>query len=69
MSECGKAKETINHILRQYKLFEEFIDDLRDDLINRTIFPLYCIEAVLQCMLPVAVIPVAQHLNSINIRI
>jgi hypothetical protein len=33
------------------------------------IFPPYCIKAILHCMLPEAVIPVAWYINSINIRI
>jgi hypothetical protein len=33
-----------------------------------TVFPPYCIEAILHCTLLEAVIPVAQYINSINIR-
>jgi hypothetical protein len=69
MCESGKAKETINHILRQCKLFEEFRVHMTDDLMKRKIFPLYCIKAILYYMLLEAVIPVAQCINSINKRI
>jgi hypothetical protein len=65
MCECGKAKETINHILWQCKLFEEFTVHTIDDLTKRKIFPPYSIEAILHCMLPDAVIPVARYINSI----
>jgi hypothetical protein len=56
--ECGEAKETINHILWQWKFFEEFRVHMTDDLMKCKIFPLYCIKAILYCMLPEAVIPV-----------
>jgi hypothetical protein len=67
MCECGEAKETINHILWQCNLFEEFRSHMIDDLMKRNIFPPYCIEAVLHCMLPEAVISVARYINNINI--
>jgi hypothetical protein len=69
MWECGEAKETINYILWQCKLFEEFRVKMADDLMKRKIIPLYCIEAVLHFMLPEAVSPVARYINSVNIRI
>jgi hypothetical protein len=59
MCECGEAKETINDILWQCKLFEEFRVRTIDDLMKRKIFLPYCIEAIPHCMLPKAVIPVA----------
>jgi hypothetical protein len=38
-----------------------------DDLMKYEIFPSYCIEAILHCMLPEAVIPVAGYIKIINI--
>jgi hypothetical protein len=69
MCECGKAKETINHILWQRKLFEEFRVHMIDDLMKCKIFPPYCSEGILHCILPEAVIPVARLINNVNIRI
>jgi hypothetical protein len=65
--ECGEAKETINHILWQNKLSEEFRVHMIDNLMERKIFPPFCIEAILHCMLLEAVIPVVQQINSIRI--
>jgi hypothetical protein len=56
--ECGEAKETINHILRQWKFFEQIRVHMIDDLMKCKIFPPYCIKAILYCMLPEEVIPV-----------
>jgi hypothetical protein len=50
MYERGEAKETISHILRKWKLFEEFRVDVK-----RKTFPSFCTEAILQCKLPEAV--------------
>jgi hypothetical protein len=52
MCECGETKETINHILWQCKLFEEFRVHVTDDLMKRKIFPLQCLEAILHFMSP-----------------
>jgi hypothetical protein len=68
MCECGEAKETINHILWQCKLFESRVQIVLDLMKCKT-FPPYCIEDILHRMLPEAVIPVARYINSINIRI
>jgi hypothetical protein len=59
MCECGEAKETINHIPWQCKLLKKFRVHMIDDLMKCNIFPPYCIKAILHCMLPEAVIPVA----------
>jgi hypothetical protein len=58
MCECGEAKETINHILWQCKLFKEFRVHTIEGLIKHKIFPPYCSESILYCMLLEAVIPV-----------
>jgi hypothetical protein len=52
MCECGEAKETINHILWQCQLFEEFRVQMVDDLMKCKTFPQYRIEDILHCMLP-----------------
>jgi hypothetical protein len=69
MCEFGEAKETRNHILWQCKLFEEFGVQMVDDLMKRKIFPPYCIEDILHCMLSEAVILESRYINSINVRI
>jgi hypothetical protein len=69
MCECGNAKGTINHILWQCKLFKEFRVHMIDDLRKRKIFPPYCSEGIVHCVLPEAVVPVVQFINSVNIRI
>jgi hypothetical protein len=69
MCECGKAKETINHILWQCKLFEEFTVRMIADLMKRKIFPPYGSEGILHCILLEAVILVVRFINSVNIRI
>jgi hypothetical protein len=69
MCECGEVKETINHILWQCQLFEEFKVQVVEDIMKCKTFPPYCIEDILHCMLPVAVILVARFISSINKRI
>jgi hypothetical protein len=69
MCECGEVKEIISHILRRCKLFEELIVHMREDLMRCKIFPPYFIEAILHCMIPEAVIPVAQCISRLKIRI
>jgi hypothetical protein len=49
MCDCGKTKETINHILWQCKLFEEFRLHMINDLMTRKIFLLYYSEGILHC--------------------
>jgi hypothetical protein len=49
-----------DHILWQCKLLEELTVDMIDDLMKRKIFPPYFIEAIVQCMLPEAVMSVAR---------
>lgn len=51
------------------KLFEEFRVQMVDDLMKCKTFPPYCIEDILHCVLPEAVILVARYIKSVNIRI
>jgi hypothetical protein len=53
-----QSQKTKNHILWQCKLIEEFGVHMIDDLMKHKIFPLYCTEAILHCMLSEEVIAV-----------